>query len=169
MKLGSLFTFTFALLAFCHTSQAAVTDGTVINRDVMLPLVAWVSKATQTQIVNPPIATASGRILKTALGLEGAQQARSRAAYLPGQIIISNIIWDEDSVAAQSYIVHELVHHAQLLSGRDYPCNAAKEREAYTLQNKWLAEHGEQPLVTDEIITSLSSCPAGEKVAWNDQ
>jgi hypothetical protein len=114
-----------------------------------------------------PIATASGRTLKTALGLEGVQQARSLAAYLPGQIIINNIIWDPESLRSESYVVHELVHHAQLLSGRQYPCHAAKEREAYTLQNQWLTEHGDEPIVSQSWIDRMSACPAGseQKVA----
>ena len=58
----------------------------------------------------------------------------------------------------QSYLVHELVHHAQLLSRKKYECDAAKEREAYTLQNKWLLEHGERPLVSNQWIEKISSC-----------
>lgn len=157
------------LLVFPGKSYATVDDGTVISPSEMAPLAAWVSNATHVKIVNPPIATASGRILKTALGLEGAQQARSRAAYLPGQIIINNIIWDPESLTSQSYIVHELVHHAQLLSGRSYPCHEAKEREAYTLQNQWLVEHGEDPIVTQEWIDKMASCGShGDQVASND-
>lgn len=157
------------LLAFPAKSNAAVTDGTAITAAEMAPLAAWVSNATHVKISAPPIATASGRILKTALGLEGAQQARSIAAYLPGQIIINNIVWDPDSLTSQSYIVHELVHHAQLLSGRHYACHEAKEREAYTLQNQWLAEHGEDPIVTQGWIDKMASCGEhGEKVASLD-
>jgi hypothetical protein len=162
-----------ALLVFIlmapNNASATVADGTILTTDIMAPLVAWVSDHTGVKISAAPIATASGRILKTALGLEGERQARAMAAYLPGQIIINNIIWDPESLRAESYIVHELVHHAQLLSGRTYPCHEAKEREAYTLQNQWLVEHGEDPIVTESWIEKMSAChsAAGEKVAMD--
>lgn len=167
MKYGALFAFAVVLTSFSFQTKAAVPDGTVLSADVMAPLVSWVSKTTRVAIPAAPIATASGRILKTALGLEGVQQARSLAAYLPGQIIINNVIWDPESLRSQSYVVHELVHHAQLLSGRRYTCHEAKEREAYVLQNQWLTEHGEDPIVSQSWIDKMSACPAGsqQKVA----
>ncbi len=150
------------LLAFAVSSsmaaKASVEDGTHVSPSEVAPLMAWVERATQVHLPATPIITASNRILKTALGLEGAQAARSAAAYLPGQIIISNYIWDPDSVTAKSYLVHELVHHAQLLGGRHYACHDAKEREAYMLQNQWLAEQGERPLVTQGWIDQIASC-----------
>ena len=137
---------------------ASVPDGTRIDEGTMRPLAAWVSQATGVKIHNLPIATASGSILKNSLGLEGIQQARSMAAYLPGQIIVNNVIWDPDSVRSQSYVLHELVHHAQLLSGKHYACRAAKEREAYELQNRWLAEHGEEPIFSESWVEQMSAC-----------
>jgi hypothetical protein len=96
--------------------------------------------------------------LKTSLGLKGVQQARAMAAYLPGRIILNNIAWDPQSLRSQSYLVHELVHHAQLISGKRYQCDDAKEREAYTLQNRWLVEHGEEPIVDESFIAKISAC-----------
>jgi hypothetical protein len=112
------------------------------------------------QMVSLPITTASASELKTSLGLKGVQQARAMAAYLPGQIVLNNVAWDPDSVISQSYLVHELVHHAQLISGRHYACDDAKEREAYTFQNLWLTQHGESPIVTQAFIDKISACPA---------
>lgn len=139
-------------------AQAAVPDGTMIGADTLRPLASWVERATGTHIKALPIVMASGIRLKTSLGLEGVQQARSIAAYLPGQIIINNIIWDPESLRSQSYIVHEMVHHAQLLSGKTYACHAAKEKEAYMLQNRWLVEHGEEAMVDNDWINDIASC-----------
>jgi len=150
--------FICAVVAATGSAKAAVPDGTQISAESVATLVAWVEHATQVRIPEAPVITASGRILKTALGLEGVQAARSVAAYLPGQVIINNIVWDPESPTAQSYLVHELVHHAQLLSGKYYPCHEAKEREAYTLQNRWLVEHGQQPIVTEGWIDRMSQC-----------
>jgi hypothetical protein len=152
---------TLALLASIMSPSAllaSVPDGTRIENETLRPLAAWVSKATGVKIHNLPIATASGKILKSSLGLQGIQQARSMAAYLPGQIIINNSIWDADSVTSQSYVLHEMVHHAQMLSGKKYACHAAKEREAYELQNRWLAEHGEEPLFSESWVDRMANC-----------
>lgn len=147
------------------SSRAAVEDGTTISQEQMKPLAEWVSKAMNVPMDALPHAIASGARLKTSLGLSGVQQARSMAAYLPGQLYVNNVVWDPDSVRAQSYVLHELVHHAQLLSGRAYACHDAKEREAYTLQNQWLAEHGEAPAVTQDFIDKISACGQTEASA----
>ncbi|MBI3419289.1 MAG: hypothetical protein HY053_04060 [Proteobacteria bacterium] len=146
------------VLALPTRMEAAVPDGTRISNDTLRPMAKWVENATHIKISTLPIVVASGIRLKTSLGLQGIQQARSIAAYLPGQIIINNIIWDPDSLRSQSYIVHEMVHHAQLLGGKSYPCNNAKEREAYLLQNRWLEEHGEDAIVSASWIDEMSTC-----------
>jgi hypothetical protein len=151
--LASLFLFTSP-----YISPAAVADGTLIPASVTQPMAAWVSQAMNVKIDKLPLVTASGRELKGSLGLQGVQQARSMAAYVPWRIVINNIIWDPESVRSRSYLVHEMVHHAQLVSKKIYPCNKAKEREAYLLQNQWLQEHGEDPMFSQEWIDRLSSC-----------
>jgi hypothetical protein len=147
-----------AALFFSSNIQAAVPDGTTIPASTLAPLARWVENATHMKIHSLPYVIASGFKLKTSLGLEGVQQARSVAAYLPGQIIINNIVWDPESLSSQSYLVHEMVHHAQTLSGRSFPCHNAKEREAYMIQNQWLREHGEDPIYDQDWINQTSSC-----------
>jgi hypothetical protein len=150
----------FLILAVLCMSPlwSAVEDGTLISQKEMQPLAQWVGEAMQVKMRNLPIGVASGTRLKFTLGLQGAQRARSVAAYVPGQIIVNHVIWDPDSIRSQSYVVHELVHHAQALSGKRYPCQAAKEREAYVLQNRWLSERGEDPIVSDYWIDNKSAC-----------
>ncbi len=144
-------------LANCE-STGAVADGTVLQPETLKPYAGWVQTAMNVDMSSLPIATASGKQLKTSLGLKGVNQARAMAAYLPGRIILNNVAWDPGSLHSQSYLVHELVHHAQLISGRHYECDDAKEREAYTLQNKWLVEHGASPLVDQDFIDKISAC-----------
>jgi hypothetical protein len=158
MKFFLILIATILALFLCSQLQAAVPDGTMISAAILSPIARWVENASHMRIHSLPIVTASGFRLKTSLGLEGVQQARSIAAYIPGQIIINNIVWDPESLRAQSYLVHEMVHHAQTLSGRTYPCHNAKEREAYILQNQWLAEHGESPLYNQYWINEFSAC-----------
>jgi hypothetical protein len=153
----------FSVLALAACADTSTADGTIIPPTTVQPLASWVEQQTGVKMAALPITEASGLRLKTSLGLEGVQQARAVAAYLPGQIFINNVIWDPGSLVAQSYLVHELVHHAQLFSGKIYPCPEAKEREAYTLQNKWLVEHGEQPLVDAGWIDNMSECKVSSR------
>jgi hypothetical protein len=155
-----------ALLALANCADnGAVADGTVIEPQELQPYANWVQTAMNVDMVSMPITVASGTRLKTSLGLKGVQQARAMAAYLPGQIILNNVAWDPESLRSQSYLVHELVHHAQLISGRHYACDNAKEREAYTLQNRWLVEHGDEPLVSEDFIDKISACTGDEQAS----
>jgi hypothetical protein len=166
MKTRSLLAL-LSLLALANCADNSVADGTIIPDSTVQPLANWVEQQTGVKMAALPITEASGMRLKTSLGLEGVQQARAVAAYLPGQIFINNVIWDPESIVAKSYLVHELVHHAQLFSGKDYPCPEAKEREAYTLQNKWLVEHGEEPLVDEGWIDNMSQCRVSSRQLTN--
>lgn len=152
------------LLANC-AENSAVVDGTVLPPTTLKPYANWVQTAMNVDMVSLPITVASGTRLKTSLGLKGVQQARAMAAYLPGQIILNNVAWDPQSLRSQSYLVHELVHHAQLISGRSYACDNAKEREAYSMQNRWLVEHGDEPIVSEDFINKISACPVNNQEA----
>ena len=90
--------------------------------------------------------------------LEAMHKEHAAAAYMPGRVLLSSSTWDPHSLRSQSYLVHELVHHAQFISGRQYPCRAAREREAYTVQNRWLVEPGGTPIVTEKFIDTISAC-----------
>ena len=72
-----------------------------------------------------------------------------------------DLIWirdgiDPDSNAYQSTILHELVHHAQAYSDKEFPCIAASEEDAYALGNRYVVEvlHDES-LKSDPLITLL--------------
>lgn len=147
------------VLAFgAAPARAAVPDGTMVDHNQVWPLMEWVEARTNVRVPALPIVTASGTRLKTTLGLQGVQAARAMAAYIPGQVILNHVVWNRESVRSTSYLVHELVHHAQFFSEKQYACNNAKEREAYTLQNQWLAEQGEPPIVSQRFIDEISSC-----------
>jgi len=65
------------------------------------------------------------------------------ALYRPAHsTILLRADWSRDSLRDRSILVHELVHHMQDAAGRGYPCPAAREREAYALQARWLEERG---------------------------
>jgi len=163
MKNTPILLLLFTMFFLTNCADGSVADGTMIPPTTVQPLASWVEQQTGVRMAALPLTEASGMRLKTSLGLEGVQQARAVAAYIPGQIIINNVIWDPESVVARSYLVHELVHHAQLFSGKTYLCPEAKEREAYTLQNKWLVEHGEDPIVSAGWIANMSECKVSSR------
>jgi hypothetical protein len=54
-----------------------------------------------------------------------------------------------------SILLHELVHHMQAESGKDFQCRGKKEEEAYDLQNKWLKEQGEEGVIKSLDLNAL--------------
>src|ERR1700733_2384387 len=109
MKFCRMFFFLLPLLALTNSALATVSDGTAITDEMLAPMAGWVEQETHIPMKSLPITMASNLRLIIALNLRGVQRANAAAAYLPGQIIISNTIWDPTSVRMQSYLVHELV------------------------------------------------------------
>jgi hypothetical protein len=70
--------------------------------------------------------------------------------------------WTGATVAEQSVVVHEIVHHLQNLAGMKYECAGAREKPAYLAQNQWLKAHGldlEKEFEVDMFtIVALSAC-----------
>lgn len=58
----------------------------------------------------------------------------TRTIYLPEH-------WTGASLAEQSVLVHEMVHHLQNRAGLKYACSGAREKPAYLAQRKWLENH----------------------------
>lgn len=79
----------------------------------------------------------------------------SRTIYLPDS-------WTGATVAEQSVLVHEMVHHLQNLAGLKYECGGAREKIAYLAQDQWLKRHGlalEDEFEVDMFtIVALSAC-----------
>ena len=79
----------------------------------------------------------------------------SRTIYLPEG-------WTGASLAEQSVLVHEMVHHLQNRAGLKYECGGAREKPAYLAQHKWLADRGldmEKEFQVDMFtIVAMSAC-----------
>ncbi len=73
--------------------------------------------------------------------LVGGYQGQTciEALYFPHVMFIAEDI--EADICATT-LVHELVHHFQYLTHKDFLCTAEAEREAYELQAKWVEETG---------------------------
>lgn len=50
--------------------------------------------------------------------------------------------FDTSNIRHQEYLVHEVVHYLQDISGKEFQCPAKKEEEAYAIGTKWQKEHG---------------------------
>jgi hypothetical protein len=75
-----------------------------------------------------------------------------RAALTNGTIYLP----DTFTLGRDDYIlVHELVHHLQEESGQKFECLAAREREAYLLQTKFVQEHGVGEVPNDMYMLLL--------------
>jgi hypothetical protein len=55
----------------------------------------------------------------------------------------------------QDTLVHELVHHLQNVHGMQFRCPAEREREAYLIQARFVAETGIGTMPTPGFIASL--------------
>jgi hypothetical protein len=79
----------------------------------------------------------------------------SRTIYLPQR-------WTGATVAEQSVVVHEMVHHLQNVAGMKYECGGAREKLAYLAQAEWLKRHGldlEQEFEVDMFtVVAMSGC-----------
>ena len=86
--------------------------------------------------------------------VEGVNYADIGAIYLPHTMLLQTGF----DLERDAYILlHELVHHFQMESGRAFACIGAQEAEAYALQNKYVEETGtgvkSDPLMTVFLTT----------------
>lgn len=66
--------------------------------------------------------------------------------------------WDIANLWNRSVLLHELLHAVQI-DARPWPCINATETEAYTLQQRWLAEHGATRQFDPLKVWLYSRCP----------
>ena len=70
--------------------------------------------------------------------------------------------WTGVSMAEQSVLVHEMVHHLQNRARLTYECTGAREKPAYLLQKEWLERHGldfDQEVQVDMLtVVVMSGC-----------
>jgi hypothetical protein len=80
---------------------------------------------------------------------------KSRTVYLPES-------WTGASIAEQSVLVHEMVHHLQNLAGLKFACAGEREKPAYLAQDQWLRSHGRELEKEFDVdlftVVALSAC-----------
>ncbi len=145
-------------VVFFLISAPLRAEPSVIPAQFVAPLMQWVSVRMSIPVARLPLVVASRERMIAKIGDPQRQSALARALYVPGEVVIDDEFWDASEPRTVSFLVHELVHHAQLASGRSYACHNAKEWEAYKLQNMWLAEHGLPPAVEEMWIARMADC-----------
>lgn len=123
---------------------------------------SWVEMQTGTRVAKlPPVVASHDKFSKIIRAL-GNYGRRAQAIYISGTIILDSDEWDPEDATQVGLLVHELVHHAQAsMSPNRWACAQEKEYQAYTLQNRWLAEKDESPFINVAWIERLSQCPGG--------
>jgi hypothetical protein len=171
MKRSSAALFAFLVVAgFCPEAHAGVEDGDDLDISIVLPLMAWVEHYTGVKAEMLPKVIASHKLLiKTTSHLKD-QSANHMAvgAYIPGVVIVDDRNWDPNDPVELSILVHELVHHDQLYMQTTDACHEEMERQAYTLQNKYLTDRGESPFKDIAAGSLKLHCPgSNDKIAEN--
>ncbi|MBF0098571.1 MAG: hypothetical protein HQM04_17365 [Magnetococcales bacterium] len=114
----------------------------IVDSAVVAPLMAWVERETgQTIPVLPDVVASRDLLIEMASGTDGHEI--TQAAYAAGVVVLDSLQWNPEDSTQSSFLVHELVHHAQAFMPDDaLACPNAREAQAYALQNKWLEENG---------------------------
>lgn len=108
--------------------------------------VGWIASKTGWKTASVPrIEIRSSADLSTMFfgNAEGFEGVRPLALYsrdqhilfLSAQLALGNLL-------DQSILLHELVHHMQVINDAAFDCREETERQAYRLQAQWLSEHG---------------------------
>ena len=118
-----------------------------------LPRVAFADEATMRVIRAAAEGDPAGAATPDAT-MVAMYDSRSGTIFLP-------LGWTGQSTAEVSILVHEIVHHFQLLSGERLACPAEREKQAYAVQGRWLEGHGES------LETALGISPMFLLVATN--
>jgi len=147
------------IMGFAGESRADFRDGAEIPQEIIRPLMSWVEMNTGVRVPVLPKVIASHTYLIDMVKGMGRTAGRAKAMFVGGMVIVDNRRFDANDTYQISLLVHELVHYAQSFKrSSNWSCPQAKEREAYTLQNKWLEERGHRPFVRASWIRRMASC-----------
>ncbi len=158
----------FRALALCalfvcaepKIAQADVSDGTMLNTQTVMPLMRWVEAETGVKVpVLPTVIASHSRLWHMISMRRGVIAGQPQSVFAGSTIILNDRTWDPDDDVQVSLLVHELVHYAQSFMPKSrWGCSDQKEVMAYTLQNRWLEEHGHHAFATHAWIARVSQC-----------
>ncbi len=129
---------------------------------------AWVADALEVPVpeVLPQIVISTPRhMARLRFGDDFTEDRADRVLALydsARQVIHIPATWTGTEPVEMSVLVHEMVHHFQQVNGMSFPCPAAREKQAYDVQQAWLERHGETLTGSFEInplaLMLLTTC-----------
>lgn len=89
----------------------------------------------------------------------GQEVVGTQALYFFGGRIYLPNTWDPNNVADQGKLLHELVHFMQEANGHYHDCQGDRERLAYYIQEKWLAEQLNLAIYHTDVYEAMGISP----------
>ena len=139
------------MLALCLAAPVQAADCCLSLDEAVTPesaarIAGWTAAASglPPARVLPTLAFRSGAALAAMRGGAGRLDPRDQVAlYDPERhIIFLSTDWRGSRLAAESIVVHEMVHHLQREAGLRFNCLAEGEEQAYAAQDAWLMAGG---------------------------
>ena len=152
------------------TSQAAHPEPAHARlASEMIPrMIAWIAASTGWKgQPAPPVHFATPAQLARMLYGEnaGADRICPTALYsIERHEVYLSTAWKADDLRDRSMLLHELVHHLQVLDKVKVDCQALYDRQAYHWQTTWLREQGiAEPYkflrLNEFTVYTMTSCP----------
>jgi hypothetical protein len=154
-----------ALIAATH----AMSETSEIAVSLAGPMIEWIAAKTDLRSnEHPNITFVTAEWMASRLG-QKSMVATPEALYGSATLTVYLLEeWSPANIRHQSILLHELVHHLQILNGAAVSCPAQYNGLAYELQLEWLREHGiSDPFEflditpTDVFVQSLCADPWG--------
>lgn len=160
--------FLAALLSLGWLTPASAQDDWADMKSIIARSLRWIEQNTEYRDLEPPRhwVEMSGEQLSARSGSTVHDGGRVLALYSCGERTLY-IRKDSDlsRVGVQSFVLHEMVHHAQCLHRRLQADACGREREAYALQGKWLRDQVERYSLPADKKWLLDSAASAESYA----
>ena len=139
-----------------------------LGGEIVKRLLAWIVVKTGLSVKQPPTIrfVPAARLVElyygknkevVKIGVKGLYDNKSHIVRLLDS-------WDSSNLRDLSYLLHELVHHLQVVNNVEVECQARYDLQAYHLQFEWLHEQGIQDPyeflnINQVTVFAASQCP----------
>lgn len=137
------------ILTGLHDGRRVPAAGTVVTEEEFAQEWAWVQRRMGLSGLPVPPVVMAGNLLPV-LGRSKTDGTHIIAGLsFGGVVVLDERDADFDDLEFRSRVVHEFIHQAQYAMGLS---GCGLERDAYRLQNEWLAERGLPAYATAEAV-----------------
>lgn len=156
------------LLALVWLTPAAAQDDWADMKSIIARSLRWIERSTDYKDLEPPrhwvelsaeqIGARGGNTVYDGGRVFALYSCSEKTLYIRKDADLSR-------VGVQSYILHEMVHHAQCVNHRLQSDGCGREREAYALQAKWLRDQAARYSAPADKKWLAESASSAEKYA----